>query len=223
MKKYKLPRRAIDRPAILYAQWLQDHCKDFKEVYDIGAGDGVIRDSFDPTVKYEGIDLGSDIYSRTGNVSYVENPDELSKAVRAHPSADLVTLMDVLEHSDTFTSLFEDALSIFKRYVFVSLPNELWLYNRIQFLLGRTVPCHSFEMMGKKPGHKHQWLVYIPEAREILNNKAKVSSFELNSEVCQVFSPKRTWWNILYSPLNKLFGIDLMAQGWGGLWIKQKA
>lgn len=221
MKTYKLPRKASDRPASLYADWLLLHCEGLQDVYDIGAGDGVIKERFGPNVRYEGIDLGSDIFARTEDVVYVENSKELSETVRKHEAVDLVTLMDVLEHTETFTPLFEDALSISGRYVFVSLPNELWLYNRVRFLCGHTVPCHSFEMIGKKPGHKHAWLVHIPRARQLLNEVAESAGFQLEAEVGQTFAPNSPIWKIVYGPLNAICGIDLVAQGWGGLWKKK--
>src|SRR5436305_15100731 len=106
------------RKALLYMGWAVENLGPIDSVLDIGSGDGIAANALPAGITYSGIDIGADIYARAGHVNYIENFDELRSEVAAHPSADLVTIFDVLEHTTDFTTLFRDGANSARRYIF---------------------------------------------------------------------------------------------------------
>ena len=91
-------------------------------------------------------------------------------------------MLDVLEHTRKFTELFELALQKTKRYSIVSLPNELFILDRLRLLLGKEHPAHSLDLVKLPEGFKHQYLINIAKARELLCNTAEQQNFALSEE-----------------------------------------
>ena len=71
-------------------------------------------------------------------VDYVQ-PEEIPKIMKEDRAWDMILLLDVLEHTRDFTGLFEQAMESAKHYVVVSLPNELFLLDRLRMLAGREL------------------------------------------------------------------------------------
>ena len=97
--------------------------------------------------------------------------------------ADLLTLFDVLEHTDDFVTLLVDAFKKSSKFVFVSLPNEMNLECRVRFLFGKPISAHGLCMIDSKLGHKHQWLISYHEAKAILTKTASDLGFVLAHEI----------------------------------------
>ena len=106
--------------------------------------------------------------------------------------------MDVLEHTDTFLKLFNLALKKSSNYVVVGLPNEESFLSRINFLIGKGIPTHGLEMVGTKPGHKHQWLIQYKPALSLLTNSAKKYKFSLYSKYFFITLPNNFLKRIIY-------------------------
>src|SRR6185369_10092479 len=113
------------------------------------------------------------------------------------PTVDLVTLFDVLEHTADFTGLFKNGAARCGKYLFVSLPNEMNLDCRIRFLFGQPISAHGLDLLTAKPGHKHQWLITYPQAREVLSREARSQGFELTHEVFIRELPRVGWKRML--------------------------
>jgi len=203
------------RKAKLYAQWATEHLHGLRSVLDIGAGDGAVAEVLPAGVVYSGLDIGADIYNRTGRVHYIEDFPSLRSALAAHEGADLTTIFDVLEHTDDFVTLFRDGARKSEKFLFVSLPNEMSLDCRIRFLLGTPVPAHGLSLLNAKPGHKHNWLIKYTEAKAILISEAKSLGFTLHAEVFIVNLPSTAWKRLLAQFFCALLPADAIAHGIG--------
>lgn len=212
---------AAKRRAVLYTEWLNGHIKGVSSLLDIGAADAVVSKHLPDGVKYFGVDIGADIYSRDNLVSYIEDYDELKRFVSAHEPIDATIILDVLEHTPEFTELFRLAAKRTQKYIFVTLPNEMCLLARWQFLFGKPVACHGLNMVGTKPGHKHLWLVKVADAREALGETAKEENFELCSEVHIMPEPKNPLKRVAYRALSGIMPSDLGSVGFGLLYKRK--
>ncbi len=201
------------RKALVYTKWAVEHLAGFKSVLDIGAGDGKAAEALPEGIEYSGIDIGADIYGRTSRVKYIENYDALRRGIAASPPADLVSLFDVLEHTADFTSLFKDGAARCRKYLFVSLPNEMNVDCRLRFLFGGPIPAHGLDLLAAKPGHKHQWLITYDRAKEVLVSEASLLGFELTHEVFVRDLPRTGWKRLLVRLLEAPMSSSLTGHG----------
>jgi len=208
------------RKAKIYMNWAITHLDGILSVIDVGAGDGAAGDVLPRATDYSGIDIGADIYERTGRVKYIENLSELRAELSAHKAADLVALFDVLEHTDDFVTLLIDGLKKSSKFVFVSLPNEMNLEWRVRFLFGKPVPAHSLCMLNAKPGHKHQWLITYHEAKALLIKTASDLGFVLTHEVFIRNLPKTPWKRTVVRLLSLPFLDEMVSHGLGFVFCK---
>ncbi|WP_040620100.1 hypothetical protein [Rhodovulum sp. PH10] len=150
-------------------------------VIDIGCADGVSRRQLGPQTSYRGIDVGADIYARTSDssVTYIEDAACLEEELRRQKPAHTVFIFDVLEHTNTFVSLFDIGLELAERQVFVSLPNEVNLRHAMHMLFDELPGAHGVRMVGSKPGHRHQWLINCAGAIDVLVPRARHHGFTL--------------------------------------------
>ena len=105
-----------------------------------------------------GLTLGRLSTPRSGNVEYVENPALLLELLSSK-TADAVVAFDVLEHADDFVGVATTLFSQSRRYVMISLPNEMSIHVRLSFLLGKGIPCHRLSMCRASEGDRHRWLI----------------------------------------------------------------
>lgn len=209
------------RKAMLYMEWAVHNLEPLATVLDIGAGDGIAADALPPHVAYSGVDIGADIYTRTDRVTYIEDYRTLRTVIAGHPSADLVTIFDVLEHTADFTTLFRDGISCSQQHVFVSLPNEMNIEARIRFLLGQQTLAHGLDLLHAQPGHKHQWLISFPSARDVLNREAEMMGFAPTHQVFIRNLPRKRWKRWLVRALERPLPVTLKAHGIGFVFHKR--
>ncbi|WP_186472473.1 methyltransferase domain-containing protein [Synechococcus sp. BMK-MC-1] len=126
------------RSSLYYAKALLSLSTSINSIIDFGAADGVVSSVIGESsgATYFGIDVGAPIYSRSGNVEYVENPALLMELLSSK-TADAVVAFNVLEHADDFAGVARTLFLQSRRYVMISLPNEMSLHRRLSFLLGR--------------------------------------------------------------------------------------
>ena len=156
-----------------------------KSVLDIGCGDGAAAKVLPSSWTYRGIDLSnSAIYQQSlsdDRIKYCE-PNSLNDVLLKSQNADVVLLLDVLEHTRSFTELFERAMLLSNNYVVVSLPNELFFLDRLRMLAGKELPAHSLDLIDLPEGFKHQFIIDLRKATAILQRVASKSGFELSCE-----------------------------------------
>jgi SAM-dependent methyltransferase len=190
-----LPRRSDVRLAALIAQtWLSTN-PSFQSLLDVGCGDGVVSNFLPEGHYYMGLDISvASIYKQNHEdkrIRYV-SPAEVIPAIRNSPRPDAVFLLDVLEHTVPFTELFNECLAVAKRYVVVSLPNELHWADRLRMLFGKELSTHSLDLIGAPIGFKHQYIVNIKKARLLLAGQAEKAGFDLDKEfLCPLITRHR--------------------------------
>lgn len=214
---HKLPIRNNTRKALALGHWLASLVPDLDSLLDVGAGDGKLAEAFPSEFSYRGLDIGADIYSRTQRVRYIEDFPALRRAISEGAPPDAVSIFDVLEHTDDFVSLFRDATAVARRFVFVSLPNEMNLECRIRFLFGQPIAAHGLNMLPGKPGHKHQWLITFEESQAVLAKEADRAGFRLTHVVFTRKISSKPISAAVYSPLFQVLPPELVAHGFAFL------
>ena len=172
---------------------------DAKSVLDVGCGDGIISEHLSDRTYYQGIDISNAcIYEKklnNGSISYID-PESIESAMENSSPWEMVLLLDVIEHTKGFTTLFEKALSISSRYIVVSLPNELFFMDRLRMLFGKELNAHSLDLINMPDGFKHQYIINIEKAKLVLNETAEEKGFKLTKEIARSLDAK--------SPINKM-------------------
>jgi len=167
--------------------------KNIKSFLDIGCGSGILLKLMNKKVNYLGVDADAGIYKRKkhSKIKYFKNAQSTENyLIKSNKKYDVVALMDVLEHTDSFIKLFNIALKKSNKFVIVSLPNEDYWKSRLNFLIGKGVRTHGLEMIGKKPGHKHQWFVQFKKALPLLSKVGKQLNFKLYETMFFVTLPR---------------------------------
>ncbi len=180
-----LPHRSDARLAAIITTKVLPHLTNVNSVLDIGCGDGVVGTLLPADWQYSGIDLSnSAIYEQNASDHRIiySSPDQIEAMLARSKPADLVLMLDVLEHTRLFANLFELAIPLSKRYLVVSLPNELFLMDRLRLLAGKEHPAHSLDLIYLPEGFKHQYIINISKARKILSNIASQHGFNLVEE-----------------------------------------
>jgi len=180
-----LPHRSDARLAATITSSVLPHLSQVQSVLDIGCGDGVVGTLLPADWRYRGIDLSNAaIYEQNASDERIlySSPDQLEAVLAGSEPADVVLMLDVLEHTRRFCDLFERAIPLARRYLIVSLPNELFLLDRLRLLAGKEHPAHSLDLIDLPEGFKHQYLINIAKARQILSGVASRHGFSLVEE-----------------------------------------
>lgn len=211
-----LPHRSDARLAATISNEVLSKFCDVESVLDIGCGDGVVGTLIPKNWSYRGIDLNNAaIYAQNTNDNRIiySDPEQLEDVLRTSDPVDLILLLDVLEHTRGFSYLFECAIPLAKRYVMVSLPNELFLTDRLRLLAGKEHPAHSLELINQPEGFKHQYLINIVKARQILSDVASSHGFRLLAEYQRPLVAKKRFVQPVLWLLRQLSSAQLWSMG----------
>ena len=180
-----MPMRSDERLAQRIAEEILPQMGPGK-ILDIGCGDGVVSGYLPQGCSYQGLDINDAcIYEQrhdNPNVQYIE-PKRIPELMQSEGPWETILLLDVIEHTRDFTNLFELALQQCQRNVLVSLPNELFILDRLRMLKGQELNAHSLDRLSDPEGFKHQFIINIDKARSILRDVASDNKFELATEV----------------------------------------
>ena len=205
-----------ERLAELVTRHVVNSRSDIKSVLDIGCGDGVVADFLSPKAIYQGIDITEAcIYEKKVSdkrIDYVSN-ENLVTVIDQASRADCIMLLDVLEHTSDFVGLLKAAAVKKPKYIVVSLPNELFVYDRLRFLLGVEHPAHSLTLVGLPNGFKHQYLINISKARSLLSTTLHEYNYHLSEEIYRELKPKKIFMRIPMTFLRLLSAPDLWSMG----------
>ena len=188
-----MPMRSDERLAKRIAKELLPELKPGR-ILDIGCGDGVVSTCLPEGCDYQGLDISEAcIYEQRHDNSYVRyiEPSTVPEIVQSEGPWETILLLDVIEHTRDFTSLFELSLGQCRYNVVVSLPNELFILDRLRMLRGEELNAHSLDRLGDPEGFKHQFIININKARSILDKVAIANGFELVTEVVRPLISKR--------------------------------
>ena len=214
-KRTLMPQRSDERLAELIATQVLPNYNS-ETILDIGCGDGIVSRHQPEGCQYTGLDISDAcIYEQRHDnpkVRYVQ-ADEIPDLMSREGLWDTVLLLDVIEHTRQFTPLFELALTRAERQVVVSLPNELFVLDRIRMLRGHELNAHSLDLLNQPEGFKHQFIINIAKARTLLSEKAAAAGFELKEEILRPLISKRMIQQPILWGMRKLCSEQLWSMG----------
>lgn len=214
-KRTLMPHRSDERLAELIAtQILPNYSSE--TVLDIGCGDGIVSRHLPKQCRYTGLDINDAcIYEQrhdSPKVRYVQ-AEQIPRLMRDEGPWDTVLLLDVIEHTRRFTPLFELALARANKQVIISLPNELFVLDRLRMLRGQELNAHSLDLIDQPEGFKHQFIINIAKARALLNKKALDNGFSLREEVLRPLISRRIIQQPALWTLQKISSAQLWSMG----------
>jgi len=184
-KRTVMAHRSDERLAELIAQRVLRRYEG-ETILDVGCGDGAVSRFIPEHISYSGLDISQAcIYEQeqdNASIRYVE-ANRIPTLMANEGPWDTILLLDVIEHTRDFTGLVELAMARSNKNVVVSLPNELFILDRLRMLFGKEHPAHSLSLLGQPEGFKHQFIINIDKAREILVNSARSAGFQLEEEI----------------------------------------
>ena len=214
-KRILMPMRSDERLAQKIASDVLSRYA-VSSVLDVGCGDGVVGRQLPAETKYRGLDISDAcIYEQdSGNASiqYIQ-ADQIPDLMQKEGPWDMILLLDVIEHTRSFTGLFEKALESASKYVVVSLPNELFFLDRLRMLFGSELNAHSLDLLGKPDGFKHQYIINIRKARNILNQSAISYGFTTKEEISRPLVAKKLWQRPISKAMPYLIGAEAWSMG----------
>ena len=214
-KRTLMPQRSDARLAELIAtRVLPSYPGD--TLLDVGCGDGVVSRHLPARCHYTGLDISDAcIYEQRHDnpkVRYVQ-AEQIPDLMNREGPWDTVLLLDVIEHTRRFTPLFQHALTRANRQVIVSLPNELFALDRLRMLKGHELNAHSLDLVNQPEGFKHQYIINIAKARDLLIRTAKKEGFSLAEEVLRPLTCKRRRFQPALWTLRQLSSDQLWSMG----------
>ena len=214
-KRTLMPQRSDARLAELIAtRVLPGYQSD--TLLDIGCGDGIVSRHLPTRCHYTGLDINEAcIYEQRHDnpkVRYVQ-AEHIPDLMNREGPWDTVLLLDVIEHTRRFTPLFEHALTRANRQVIVSLPNELFVLDRLRMLQGHELNAHSLDLINQPEGFKHQYIINIAKARDLLIRAAEDEGFSLAEEVIRPLICKRKRFQPALWVLRQLSSDQLWSMG----------
>lgn len=185
MKKIKkLKMLNLNREVSIYANYILKNYK-FNNCFDIGCGDALLEEiliKYNNKILYNGIDINSGIYEipKKNNVDIVKNRNNIFEKKEKY---DAIFLFDVLEHDDNFFDLLDYSMNISKKYIFLSIPNEGTLRNRLKFLFDGKIDSMGFEQLNKPLNHRHLWCINPKEATNLIEKRINKNNFFIKEEI----------------------------------------
>lgn len=215
LKRTLMPQRSDARLAELIATRVLPNYPG-ESLLDIGCGDGVVSKHVPTNCHYTGLDINDAcIYEQRHDnpkVRYVQ-AEQIPDLINREGPWDTVLLLDVIEHTREFTRLFELALKQTNQQVIVSLPNELFVLDRLRMLRGHELNAHSLDLVNQPEGFKHQFIVNIAKARTLLCEQARTEGFILEEEVLRPLTSKKIFQQPALWAMRKLSSDQLWSMG----------
>lgn len=214
-KQTLMPMRSDERLAQSVAQRIL--CRyPVRSLLDVGCGDGIVSKYLGKQTNYQGLDINDAcIYQQqidSENISYIESKN-IPKIIKTKGPWGMILLLDVIEHTRDFTGLFKLSMQSGSQFVVVSLPNELFILDRLRMLAGKELAAHSLDLIDKPEGFKHQYIINIAKARQLLNQIAEQNNFTLLEEVARPLKAKNYITRSIYYIIRRLSSMQAWSMG----------
>ncbi|KKU48147.1 hypothetical protein A3H10_03510 [Candidatus Uhrbacteria bacterium RIFCSPLOWO2_12_FULL_46_10] len=180
----------LDR-AKFVTQRFRDALQQAPRVLDVGCWNNDLKNIIGPKV------YGVDIAGKPDKIVNLEK----EKIPFADQSFDCVVCADVLEHLDNLYDVFDDLLRISKKFVIISLPNNLDIITRLMFLFNR--PMRFYGLPAIKPNDRHKWIFSYQEAERFVASRTKVRQYSIQS--FPSFPNRWYFRNPIFALLQKLY------------------
>lgn len=116
-------------------------------------------------------------------------------------SFDVVCVLDVLEHLDSFHATFNEALRVAKKSVIISLPNMHYISFRWRFLSGKGI-SGKYTFPTRPILDRHRWVISYNEAIQFV---------DVNTDGCEVqhydIIPQRGRTRLISTPIEKRLAV----------------
>lgn len=96
-------------------------------------------------------------------------------------SVDVVTALDVLEHTDDLHHAFSEICRVASRHVVITLPNAYELAIRLRVLRGRPV-SGKYGLPTDSPSDRHRWFFSLDDARAFVHANARRHGWRVADE-----------------------------------------
>lgn len=141
---------------------------EFRNVLDLGCGDGKLRDDLPKGIQYQGLDL------REGKGIISHN---LEKGIPfGDKSSDVIFALEVLEHLENIHFVFEEMLRVARNEMIISLPNMFHWSHRLRYFFGK-IPMIKYTFYPQKQANihldRHRWLPSHESSVEFIKFNAK--------------------------------------------------
>ncbi len=140
---------------------------------DIGCRDGILRRYLPPEIDWVGADL---FQNEEGSVTHVG--DVSAGLPVADQSFDLVTALDVIEHTDDMLASLSECWRITGKALIVALPNMAHLVHRLRFFSSGRLGA-KYDVGPNPVLDRHRWVTIQPQCDAMMRAFAERTSAEL--------------------------------------------
>lgn len=134
-------------------------------VLDVGCRECGLKSWLPQGMAYSGNDL---YQNKHGTVRYVGDISKMELVERF----DLVVALDILEHVEQPSMVFDKLINLSNKVLIISLPNCYDLKSRVKFMFGGRLGG-KYEFLSKTIEDRHRWVMSRPEIYEFYRDKAR--------------------------------------------------
>jgi len=148
-------QKEISLDRLKFAGHILKELKDINTVLDVGCREGLLRSWLPDRIRYFGNDL---FQNSTGTVDYVGDISNLDVASKF----DVIVALDILEHVEQPSIVFDKLYSLANVALVVSLPNCYGLKSRLNFAFNGQLGG-KYEFTSALVMDRHRWIMSRPE------------------------------------------------------------
>lgn len=181
-----IQRKVVKSRIDFVAGLINDGAIQGHSVCDLGSRDEVLKHMISKDIKY----LGVDIYPVKDNTIF----SDIQKRIETEEQFDIVTAIDVLEHTDNIEKAISEMLRICSGTFVINLPNEIFLLYRIRLFFGILSGKFLVNLNSKD---RHRWFFTLENVKALIDqselakyDKTLIALYKkggLVSFVCRIF------------------------------------
>lgn len=153
--------------------------------------------------------LGVDLYGEPDIVIDFEK-EKLSQFKNSQ--FDMVVCTEVLEHLENLHEMFDELLRVSRRYVVISLPTSLSLYDKWNIVFHNRIGKY-YGLPLEKPEDRHRWLFTYRDLDRFFKHHAKRKGYKIKRKFLQC-SLTSSWKGQLMKAMVNLFNLNSASQSY---------